>query len=285
MYLALQRYSRPSDAETCLRLLHEAGERTALLSGGTDLHAGGHEALTHVIDLQALPLDAIAADEEGVRLGARVTLSRVRRAPELASTAYAALREAAGGYAIVALQNRATLGGRIASDRPDQDVPTALHALGARVRIARLPAGRVEEEVIDYPTGEARGQLVGALVTEVLLPGGIRASALRRFGRTAVDVPLASAAACRTASGAVRVAVNLQGPSAAQLKRLAELETYASTWGDAPPPNFRDQARGLALDDTVAWADAWASGAYRQDLTATLAVRALCAVFGQPEIA
>src|SRR5512136_638582 len=106
MYLALERYSRPRSVEECLRLLGAPGQHAALLAGGTDLHVRGHEALTHVIDLQALPIDGVRLDGGTLRLGARTTLAAVRRHELLAGPAFAALREAAGGYRIVALQNR-----------------------------------------------------------------------------------------------------------------------------------------------------------------------------------
>jgi CO/xanthine dehydrogenase FAD-binding subunit len=284
MYLALQRYSRPATVDECLRLLHEPGQRAALLAGGTDLNHRGHEDLTHVIDLQALGLGAIQPEGDALRVGAGVTLSRLRRAPELAGPWLAALREAAGAYAVIAMQNRSTLGGRIASDRHDLDLPPALAALGAKLAIVRWQGEKAVETVIDYPTGNARAALSGALVTAVLLPApGTGASASRRFARTAVDVPLATVSAARRA-GTVRLAANVQGPSAADLRRLGRAEALASSWGEAPPAGWRAELRAAASADAASFADPWASGAYRNDLTATLAVRALAACFGEPEI-
>lgn len=284
MYLALERYSRPASIDECLRLLAEPGERAAILSGGTDLNAGGHEALTHVVDVQALPIGHLTAADDAIALGAGVTLGRVRRDPLLAASMFDALREAAAAYAVVAVQNRATLGGRVMTARADQDVLPALVALDAKLRVAKLVDGRVVESIVDAPVGPAaREALAGAVVLEVRLPTGDGVSALRRFGRTAVDVPLATVAAARRGSS-VRVAANQQGPSAADLRRLATLEELASSWGDARPASWRADARAAALEDLAAWADPWASGEYRKDLSATLAVRALSAVLGEPEI-
>jgi xanthine dehydrogenase small subunit len=282
MYLALRRYSRPQSIDECMRLYHEPGERAALLSGGTDLNAGGHEALTHVVDLQALPLDVIHVEASEIRLGARVTLARLRHDPALADPWLGALREAAAAYAILALQNRSTLGGRVASDRSDLDLPPALAALGARVELVRPDGAR---EVIDYPLGAARAALAGALVTAVIVPRprhGV--SALRRFGRTAVDVPLATVAAAR-ADGVVRIAANLQGPSAADMRRMTRAEAYIAAIGDShPPATWRADVRAALTADAASWTDPWASGAYRNDLTATLGLRAVAAIFGEAEI-
>ncbi len=284
MYLALERYSRPASVEECLRILADPRERAAFLSGGTDLNAGGHEALTHVVDLQALPLGGVSVAGEVIALGARVTLGRVRREPALAGSLFGALREAAAAYAVVAVQHRSTLGGRVVVDRPDQDVPPALLALGARLRLAKLDGGRVVESVIDRPEGrEARAALDGALVIEIQIPLGEGVSALRRFGRTAVDVPLATVAAARRGD-AVRVAANQQGSGAGDLRRRRSLEALAASWSGARPSSWRADARAAALSDLAAYEDPWATGGYRQDLSATLAVRALAAVIGEPEI-
>ena len=285
MYLALERYSRPNTVEECLRLLAEPGQRAALLSGGTQLNASGHEQLSHVIDLQALPFDQVMVEGDTLIVGSRVTLRQLRTDPALQGSLSAALREAAAGYANLAIQNRATIGGRIVVDRPDQDLPPALLALGARLRLARLDGDAIVEETVDYPVGAAaREALEGAVITEVIIELGEGRSAHRRFGRTAVDLPLASAAAVVRDSG-VRLAANLQGPSAADLRRLAQSEKLASGWLAARPADWRKILRGSLLDELSAHEDAWASGRYRRDLTATLLIRALAAAFGEEEIA
>jgi len=281
MYLALERYSRPTSIAECLRLLAEPDQSVALLAGGTDLNVSGHEKLTHVIDIQALPLDHIVTDGGALRLGARVTLARLRRHLALQLPRLTALRQAARAFANVAIQNRSTLGGRIMVDRSDQDVPVALAALGAQLRLTRLSGGEVAEQVIDLPVGQqARAQLDGALVTEVVIGLGSGNSAHRRFARTAVDVPLACCAAAEH-DGSIRLAAGLQGPGAADLLRTAETEMLVSSWGAQRPVGWQQMARTSLLGELEAYGDAWASGAYRRDLTATMAVRALSALFGE----
>ncbi len=280
MYLALERYSRPETVAECLRLYEEPG--AALLSGGTELNAGGHEELTQVIDLQALPLTEISIDSGELRIGAAVTLGQLRHHPAVQADALGALQAATAAFANVPIQNRATIGGRIASNRSDQDVPPALLALGARVKLCRLSQGKVEETEIDYPTGSARSVLARALIVGVTIPLTAEVSALRRFGRTKVDTPLATCAAAR-AGNAIRLAANVQGFSAADLTRLDATEQLTTTWTDSRPADWRDLARVTLLGELESYTDARAGGDYRRDLTATLAVRALAAVFGEEE--
>ncbi|MDF1565475.1 MAG: FAD binding domain-containing protein [Deltaproteobacteria bacterium] len=284
MYLRLEKYHRPETVEAALRLLEDGGGKAALLGGGTDLNVHGHEHLVEVIDLQALGLGGISREGDVLRLGASLTLGQLRRAAELEGEHFTALRQAAAAFAVKGIQNRATLGGRIMVDRADQDLPPALAALGARLVLRRLSGGAVVEETLDYPLGDARAALEGALLVAVLLPVAPGASALRRFGRSAVDRPLMSVAAA-VSGETVRIAANLQGPGAADLKRFELTEQLAAAWLAARPADWRDQARGSLLIEAAAFEDPWASGEYRKDLCATLALRALAAVLGEEEVA
>lgn len=299
MYLALERYSRPATVAGCLALMAEAqDEPTALIAGGTELNVRGHEELVHVIDLQALPFKEVRREGDVLRVGSLVTLTRLRRDPAFQDPLFEALRDAAAGFAVLALQNRRTIGGRVYTDRSDEELPPVLAALGAKLRLLRPGrAGAIDEQVIDYPLGAAaRRALRGALLAEVLLPLTAGKSAYRRFSRTAVDAPLANAAVVSRPAG-VRLAVNLQGARAAHLKRLADTEDLIAAWnglqldpagplprGAAWPAGWREAVRLCLMTELEAWGDAWASGEYRQDVTATLVVRALARVLGEPEV-
>ncbi len=286
MYLILEHYERPTTIEECLRLLHCPSERAAILAGGTELNVRGHEKLTRVVDIQALGIDELRVEGGEARIGAGVTLSRVAEHRELTGPPIAALRDAANAFANVAIANRSTIGGRVMIDRPDQDLPPALAALGAKLRLARLDgAATVREEEIDYPTDHgAREMLKGALLLEVIVPiEGKGASALRRMGRSAVDAPLATVAAA-IRDDRVCVAANMQGPGADSLSRLEETEALASGWLSRRPKGWRGEARASLIHELNPYGDAWASGEYRRDLGAALGVRALAAILGEEEL-
>lgn len=284
MYLALRRYSRPTTVEQCLQQLLDPHEASALLAGGTFLNAQDNESLTHLIDTQALPLQQLKIEEDVLRIGAGVTLGRLRRHPALQKDCLLALRQAAAAFANVGMQNRSTVGGRVALDRSDQDIPVALLALGARLKLYGLDNGRAVQSVIEYPIGaSARTALCDALIAEVEVPVAEGRSALRRFGRTAVDVPLASCAATWR-QGQLTLAAGLQGPGAASLKRLRETEKLATDWGSKRPADWRVQARDKLRRELLPYRDTWASSSYRHDLSATLMVRAMANVFGEEEV-
>lgn len=170
------------------------------------------------------------------------------------------------------------------SERSDQDLPPALAALGAQLRVVKLSGAGLDTEVLEYPAGEeARAALAGSLLTAVMIPVSRGRSALRRFGRTAVDVPLASCAAAEHAGG-IRLAANVQGATAASLKRLSATEKLVTSWDGERPDDWRGIARESLLGELEAYEDAWAGGEYRRDLSATLMLRAMAAVFGEEEI-
>lgn len=286
MYLSLSKYRRPESVEEALRLVADAGPNAAFLAGGTDLNVHGHEHLEEVVDLQALALDGIVLTKDELRLGASVTLGKLRRDAAIAEDPhFTALRQAAAAFAVVGIQNRATLGGRIRVERPDQDLPAALLALGARLVVQRLKGGAPVTETHDYPVGAAaRAALEGALITEVIVPRTKGPSCLRRFGRSAVDRPLMTCAAALCGEE-VRLAANLQGPAAADLALLSKTAKLATGWLAARPADWRAQARASLLSEVGAHGDAFASGEYRRDLAATLTLRALAAVLGEEEVA
>jgi len=283
MYLALERYSRPTSVGECLSLLGEPEGVARILAGGTELNVRGHEDVTHVVDIQELHLREIEVQGNTLEIGALVTLTELRRHDAFRGQLLSGLREAAAGYAVLGIQNRSTVGGRVMIGRGDQDLPPALLALGAKLRMFCPGDGFVEERLIDYPLGDARAVLRGALLVGLQLPLGSGRSAHRRFGRSAVDRPLANAS-CAVRGRDVRLAANVQGPDAASLRRLTSTEALVASWNGERPQEWRNAARESAKGELTAFGDAWASGDYRQDLAATLAVRALAAALGEDEI-
>jgi len=113
------------------------------LAGGTDLLVQmkqGKISPQAVISLNRIQqLNFIELDSE-IRIGPLIPLSRIATHPSF-SGRLAILREAALAVGDVQIRNVATLGGNIANASPAADMPPALLALGARVKLRRK-AGR-----------------------------------------------------------------------------------------------------------------------------------------------
>ncbi|MCA8922368.1 MAG: FAD binding domain-containing protein [Planctomycetes bacterium] len=276
MYLALERYTRPSSVAEALAA-YAGGKGGVLLGGGSTLNVeGNHEEVEHVIDLQGLPWKQLASGAQGVEVGALVSLRALGRAAAAWGPRFAAIAPAALAYPVVGLLNRATVGGRVMLDRNDVDLHPVLAALDARL----LVVDDAGERALPFPTDAAgRRALAGCLLRGLQLPAGGGRSSFHRHARIQVDRPLCNAAAWVEGSEA-RVFAGVQGPDAA-LTRLGAVEGKLSGWGDQRPPDWRGQVREAALADLVAYEDPWASGTYRQDVTATLVVRCLAEVFGE----
>jgi CO/xanthine dehydrogenase FAD-binding subunit len=105
-------YARPSTLEEALELLGSEG--AAPLGGGTDL-AGqidrGIREPVLLVDLQALGLDTIAPEADGIRIGATARLADVASSGLLAP--YAAVVDAAAQAASPLLRQAGTVGGNL----------------------------------------------------------------------------------------------------------------------------------------------------------------------------
>jgi xanthine dehydrogenase YagS FAD-binding subunit len=105
-------YARPSSVDEALELLARDG--AAVLAGGTDLagqidHGIREPAL--LVDLQDVGLGGIAAEGDGVRIGATMTLAELAVADLVAR--YAVVASAAGLAASALLRNQGTVGGNL----------------------------------------------------------------------------------------------------------------------------------------------------------------------------
>jgi carbon-monoxide dehydrogenase medium subunit len=138
-------YFEPATLEEALDLLHEYGERAKVLAGGTDLVVQmkqtkvSPEAIISLFRIQEL--NFIEIDSE-IRMGPLTPLSRITSHPFFTGR-LALLREAALAVGDGQIRNMATLGGNIANASPSADMPPALLALGARVKLRKKGRERI----------------------------------------------------------------------------------------------------------------------------------------------
>jgi xanthine dehydrogenase YagS FAD-binding subunit len=105
-------YARPTSLETALTLLAQEG--SVAMGGGTDLAGQIDRRLRApkiIVDLQAVGLNQVQTDGEGIRIGASVTLESLATSSALAP--YAAVAEAAAQAASPLLRNVGTVGGNL----------------------------------------------------------------------------------------------------------------------------------------------------------------------------
>ena len=139
-----------------------------LVAGATDV---GLWVTKDLRDLKAViflggceELKQITQTEEGLRIGAMVTMETLRDAMADLHPSYAELIRR---YGSVQVRNAATLGGNIANGSPIGDNPPALIALGASLHLRHGDTGRempIEDFFLDYGRQDrASGEFVEAV--------------------------------------------------------------------------------------------------------------------------
>jgi carbon-monoxide dehydrogenase medium subunit len=174
MYPAPFDYVRATSLDDALRLLAESGDARPI--------AGGHSLLPmmklrlsqpgKLVDIGRLPLRGVAVAGDAVRIGALTTHTELASSPLLRQHA-PVVAEAASVIGDPQVRNRGTIGGNIAHADPGSDLPAALVALGATIRLR----GRQGERTV-----AAKSFFLDLLTTD-LRPGELI---------TAVDVPKAA---------------------------------------------------------------------------------------------
>ncbi|MDP7111909.1 MAG: FAD binding domain-containing protein, partial [Myxococcota bacterium] len=124
-------YHRPASLDEAVAMLRQGPAPARVLNGGTDLMVqlrGGKRTVGAVVSLVDIPgLDALEPDGDGLRLGARVTLSQALDS-ELVAERAPLLIEALRRMGNVNVRNRATVVGNLCNASPAGDTAGPLLA-------------------------------------------------------------------------------------------------------------------------------------------------------------
>lgn len=241
-------YLEPASLDEVCTVLETHGSQAKVIAGGTDLLVQMRKGTclpSYIVSLKKIPgLNRMTTEEDGIHIGATVTLSDaerfLHRYPE-----YGLLCQAIHSVGSCQIRNRATLAGNLCNASPAADTAPALVALDASVRIHGQQGDRVLS-VGQFFTGPRKTILgPGEIVCEVILPkpalpaGGVFLKQSRRPSVDLATVNVALFAAdevLRIVLGAVAPTIvrataaeqfiaehGLSRQSAAQAARLAEL--------------------------------------------------------------
>lgn len=146
MALPRFQYHEPTALVEACAMLQAFGEESALLAGGTDLLVKMKDRLLkpqHIISLAELgEIQQIKTTSSPISIGACCTVSRLAES-EAIRTTFPALASAAEQIGSPAVRNLGTLGGNIMTASPAADLPPALMAYGARVRLKTADQERI----------------------------------------------------------------------------------------------------------------------------------------------
>ncbi len=201
-------YLEPTTVSEVCTLLAEHGDGAKVVAGGQSLALLLRNGLiqpSHLISIQHVTeLEDITASEEGVKIGAKVTLNRLIGIDDAHPT-LRALSDAIKAVADPQIRNFATLGGAICEAHPASDITVVLISLNATVKLASADGERVVP-MRDFVTGAfATAAQPGELLTEVIVPSfdlTVAAAAHRRFVLRAGDYPVVGVGAFVSLNGA-----------------------------------------------------------------------------------
>ncbi len=154
-------YVKVASIEDLYRLKRTWGEDAAILAGGTDLVPllkRGELKARALIDIAGLvELKDIGVDDDGIRIGAGVTLQQILDSRELKSIMHA-LWQAVKVMACPAIRTVATLCGNVCNASPVADSVGPLLVFGAEVEIGSV-SGKRREPLDRFIVGPGRTTL------------------------------------------------------------------------------------------------------------------------------
>jgi CO/xanthine dehydrogenase FAD-binding subunit len=271
----VEKFVRPASVEAAVALLQAPD--SVVLAGGTGVSLSKDPSVRTVVDLSDLhDLKRIEVSGDRIRLGAMVTMTQMRRSPELP----AVLVEAALSIGSTPLRNVITVGGELARGVYWNDLPVLLLALDAVVELT-TPAGVERVPVATFLADHPKRALTGGkLITAVELTGGaLPRSGFVKFARTEVDYALCDVACgLRVEDGVIREARVALGAIVPLARRVPEAEQ--ALLGQPATVETFERAAKAAVEAVEPRPDFRVSREYQRQLIEALVRRALESAVG-----
>ena len=180
-------YARPETLDEALLFLKHHGADTRPLAGGTDVMVdlrSGKLKTSYLLDISRLPeLQGIALSEEGLSIGAGVTISEIYASPLVAEHAPSMLK-ACAFFGSPQIRNVATIGGNVGNASPSADTAPSLLVHETKAVLAGFRGERTVgvEDLFDgpYQSGIGPHELIRRFI---LTPARGRFSDFQKIGR------------------------------------------------------------------------------------------------------
>jgi carbon-monoxide dehydrogenase medium subunit len=263
-------YHAPGSLEEAVSLLAGVAERAEVIGGGTWVvpeMVRGQRRPACVIDLRRAGLAGVRVADGEVAIGPCTTYAQLERADEAPQLLRRMAHGITGGPQI---RNQGTIGGSACYANPASDVPAALLALGARLRL-RSARGERELDAGTFFSGAfACGRSGDEILCAISVPGdrpGWRYG-YEKFKLSAGSWPIVTAACAMDEGGVVRCLAI--GGACAVPVAVADV-------GDGEI----ERAVAAALGEP--WSDALAPGEYRRQIAPVIARRAVLSARNESE--
>lgn len=261
-------YQRPGTVNEAAAFLAD-GSGAKLLAGGQTLIPTMKQRLASppaIVDLGGIAeLRGISHAGDRLEIGAMTTHAEIAQSPVVAST-IPGFAQVAEGIGDPQVRNRGTIGGSVANNDPAADYPAAVLALGATLHTSKreIPADDFFEGLFSTVLEEDE------ILTRISFPVP-RRFAYAKFPNPASRYAIAGVA---VAEGPQGVCVAVTGAGQNGVFRAADMEAALSK-SFSP-----DALKGISVDPSLMSVDIHADAAYRANLVAVMAKRAVAAAVG-----
>jgi aerobic carbon-monoxide dehydrogenase medium subunit len=189
------------DTEEALGRLKTSGKRAHPIAGGTGFYElakrGYVPEVKELVSLMKLGLSYVRDDEKDLTIGATTQLQSLLDSGVANQYGLEAIGDALEEIRPVQIRNVATIGGEICISVPIVDLPTALVACNAAIKIKSPDKAERSVQLEDFYIDAFLTRLkYGEIVKEVIIPkkNSAEHSAFAKVGRTAYDFNLVNAA-------------------------------------------------------------------------------------------
>ena len=256
-----------------LAALYAATPEATLIAGATDIGLWVTKqlrSLSPVIFLnQIKDLQSTTETPEGLRIGAMVTITRLRDAVK---ASHPGLAELLRRFASAQIRNTATIGGNIANGSPIGDGPPALIAAGARLHLRQGDTSRslaLEDFFLDYRKQDRRP---GEFVEAITLPAAPDLSCYKVSKRFDQDISAVCGCFNITVTGGRITAARIAFGGMAAIPKRAHAAEAALIGADWSETAIRHAMRAMAQDYQPLY-DMRASAGYRLTVAQNLLLR------------
>jgi carbon-monoxide dehydrogenase medium subunit len=186
----------PATVDEAVEALEQGGTKARIIAGGTSVSQSRDSGVSVLVDITRLGLSRIKKEKDALRIDTCATADQIASSEQVRKYGLHALAEAASEVGPAGVRNAVTIGGNVIQCYPWSDLPVALLAL----ETSAVTVGPNEwiwplvEMFQRHPTKQLKP---GDLVIHFLVgkPRAGSGNAFVKFGRTAVDYALVSAAA------------------------------------------------------------------------------------------
>jgi aerobic carbon-monoxide dehydrogenase medium subunit len=249
-------YCAPNTVEQACALLAEHGENAAVMAGGTNLlpkMKRRERVPEYLISLTNIPnLDRIKhSASEGLRLGPRVTIHDIQTSPIIREK-FPALAQASENLASAQVRNLATVAGNLCNTAPCADMPPALLASGARLKLINSTGERTLSVDQFYAAPFKSTMKADELLVEITVPNPADHSTgvyLKHTFRGAMEYPLVGIAAILAVQGRVCTDATITGSFCSHCWRREGCKFPCPSPFQAT--SAEEMLRGKTLDDAL----------------------------------